>query len=77
MAELLTAVGIWAVVLTLGMYQLGLWIQKKTGLALCNPILIAAAAVILGAGWEGCLGTLGYVLLWMAAAVLAVGVALW
>ena len=47
MSELLTSIGIWAVVLTLGLYQLGLWIQKKTGLALCNPILIAAAAVIL------------------------------
>ena len=47
MSELLTSIGIWAVVRTLGLYQLGLWIQKKTGLALCNPILIAAAAVIL------------------------------
>ena len=47
MTELLTSVGIWAVVLTLGLYQLGLWIQNKTGLALCNPILIAAAAVTL------------------------------
>lgn len=47
MTELLTSVGIWAVVLTLGLYQLGLWLQKKTGVALCNPILIAAAAVIL------------------------------
>ena len=47
MTELLTSIGIWAVVLTLGLYQLGLWVQKKTGLALCNPILIAAAAVIL------------------------------
>lgn len=46
MTELLTSIGIWAVVLTLGLYQLGLWLQKKTGLALCNPILIAAAAVI-------------------------------
>lgn len=46
MTELLTSVGIWAVVLTLGLYQMGLWLQKKTGLALCNPILIAAAAVI-------------------------------
>ena len=46
MTELLTSVGIWAVVLTLGLYQLGLWLQKKTGLALCNPILVAAAAVI-------------------------------
>lgn len=46
MTELLTSIGIWAVVLTLGLYQLGLWVQKKTGLALCNPILIAAAAVI-------------------------------
>lgn len=47
MSELLTSIGIWAVVLTLGLYQMGLWVQKKTGLALCNPILIAAAAVIL------------------------------
>ena len=46
MTELLTSIGIWAVVLTLGLYQLGLWLQKKSGLALCNPILIAAAAVI-------------------------------
>lgn len=46
MTELLTSIGIWAVVLTLGLYQLGLLLQKKTGLALCNPILIAAAAVI-------------------------------
>ena len=46
MTELLTSVGIWAVALTLGLYQLGLWLQKKTGLALCNPILVAAAAVI-------------------------------
>ena len=47
MTEVLTSIGIWAVVLTLGLYQLGLWLQKKTGVALCNPILIAAAAVIL------------------------------
>ena len=47
MTEILTSIGIWAVVLTLGLYQLGLWLQKKTGVALCNPILIAAAAVIL------------------------------
>lgn len=42
--------------------------------ALVLWVSAAAAAVILGAGWEGCLGTLGYVLLWMAAAVLAVRV---
>lgn len=47
MTDLFTSIGIWALVLTLGLYQLGLWLQKKTGLALCNPILIAAAAVIL------------------------------
>lgn len=45
MTELLASTGIWALVLTLGLYQLGLLLQKKTGLALCNPILIAAAAV--------------------------------
>lgn len=47
MIELLTSIGIWAFVLTLALYQLGLLLQKKTGLALCNPILTAAAAVIL------------------------------
>ena len=47
MIDLITSVGIWALVLTLGLYQLGLWLQRKTGLALCNPILIAAALVIL------------------------------
>ena len=46
MTELVTSIGIWALVLTMGLYQLGLWLQKKTSLALCNPILIAAAAVI-------------------------------
>lgn len=46
MTDLLTSIGIWAFVLTLGLYQLGLLLQKKTGLALCNPILIAAAAVM-------------------------------
>jgi drug/metabolite transporter (DMT)-like permease len=39
--------------------------------ALILWVSAAAGAVILGAGWEGCLGTLGYVLFWMAAAVLA------
>ena len=47
MIDLITSVGIWALVLTLGLYQLGLWLQRKISLALCNPILIAAALVIL------------------------------
>lgn len=47
MIDWIASVGIWALVLTLALYQLGLWIQKKTGLALCNPILIASALMIL------------------------------
>lgn len=46
MTELLTSISTWAVVLTLGLYLLGSFLQRKTGLALCNPILLAAAAVM-------------------------------
>lgn len=34
------------VVLTLGAYQIGLWLQKKTKTPLCNPVLIATVLLI-------------------------------
>lgn len=41
MAEFLQSVSLFPLVLTLGTYQIGLWCQKKTKSALCNPLLIA------------------------------------
>ncbi len=42
MAELLQSFSLFPLVLTLGSYLIGLWCQKKTRSALCNPLLIAA-----------------------------------
>lgn len=41
MAEFLASISLFPLVLTLGSYQVGLWCQKKTKSALCNPLLIA------------------------------------
>ena len=41
MAEFLEGISLFPVLLTLGTYQFGLWCQKKTKHALCNPLLIA------------------------------------
>ena len=46
MIEFVLESGLWALLLTLGAYQLGLFLRKKTGLAICNPLLISAAVVI-------------------------------
>lgn len=46
MRELLSQTSLFAVVLTLGAYQIGLWCQKKGKSPLCNPILIATVLVI-------------------------------
>ena len=46
MADFLTELPLFCLVLTVGAFQIGLWCQKKTGFALCNPILIGAALVI-------------------------------
>ena len=53
MAEFLEGISLFPVLLTLGTYQFGLWCQKKTKHALCNPLLIAtivsiAVLVVLG-----------------------------
>ena len=45
MKELLS-IGILPVVLTLSAYQVGVQIQKKSRLSLCNPILIAVLVVL-------------------------------
>ena len=42
MAEFLQNISLFPLVLTFGSYQIGLWCQKKTRSALCNPLLIAA-----------------------------------
>lgn len=46
MADILTELSLFSLVLTIGAFQIGLWCQKKTGSALCNPILIGAVLVI-------------------------------
>ncbi len=46
MADFLTGLPLFCLALTVGAFQIGLWCQKKTGLALCNPILIGASLVI-------------------------------
>lgn len=45
MGELLIKLPLFCLALTVGAFQIGLWCQKKTGSALCNPILIGAALV--------------------------------
>ena len=46
MIDLITQSGLWALLFTLGTYQLGLFLRRKTGLALCNPTLISALIII-------------------------------
>lgn len=47
MGELLTSASLFAIVLTLGAYEFGLWLQKKLKSPVCNPILVAVILVIL------------------------------
>ena len=46
MLDTVFSLPLFATVLTVGTYQIGLWCQKKTRFALCNPILISALLVI-------------------------------
>ncbi len=46
MADFLTGLPMFAVALTFGTFQFGLWCQKKTKFALFNPILVSALLVI-------------------------------
>ena len=41
MTEFLQSITLFPLLLSLGTYQIGLWCQKKTKLAICNPLLIA------------------------------------
>ncbi|MBQ4550377.1 MAG: LrgB family protein [Oscillospiraceae bacterium] len=46
MAEFILSIGVWGVALTLGAFALGTFINKKTGQALCNPLLLGSIFVI-------------------------------
>lgn len=46
MTDFLSGISLFPLVLTLGSYQIGLWCQKKTHSALCNPLLIASLLCI-------------------------------
>ena len=46
MAEFLESISLFPLVLTLGAYQVGLWLRKKWNNPLCNPLLIAVILVI-------------------------------
>ena len=55
MAEFLQHIPLFPLILTIGAYQIGLWCQKKTHSALCNPLLIAVVlciGVILCTGFD-------------------------
>lgn len=46
MVEILTSTSLFALMLTLIAFEIGLWVQKKVPFALCNPLLIAVILVI-------------------------------
>lgn len=46
MSELLTGASLFPIVLTLSTFLAGRYLQKKTGSALCNPILLSALAIM-------------------------------
>ena len=50
MGEIFMQTSLFAIVLTLGTYELGLWVRKKTGNALCNPLLISIFLVMIVLG---------------------------
>jgi len=55
MADFLADISLFPLVLTLGSYEIGVWCQKKTKSALCNPLLIATLitmAVLLVTGFD-------------------------
>lgn len=51
MSELLSSTSLFAVVLTLAAYELGCFCQRRTGLAVCNPILLGAVGVAAVLRW--------------------------
>lgn len=46
MSEFFSGLALFPLVLTLGSYQIGLWCQRKTRSALCNPLLVASVLCI-------------------------------
>lgn len=46
MVEFLQSITLFPLLLSLGTYQVGVWCQKKTKLAICNPLLIATVLSI-------------------------------
>ena len=46
MAEFIQSIGVWGVALTLGTFALGTWLNKKTGQAIFNPLLLGSIFVI-------------------------------
>ena len=46
MAELIQGIGVWGMALTLGAFALGTWLNKKTGQAIFNPLLLGSIFVI-------------------------------
>ena len=47
MREFIQSIGVWGVALTLGAFALGTWINKKTGTAIFNPLLLGSIFVII------------------------------
>ena len=47
MAEFIQSISVWSVAVTLGAFALGSWINKKTGQAICNPLLLGSIFVII------------------------------
>ena len=46
MAEFFQSIGVWGGALTLGAFALGTWLNKKTGQAIFNPLLLGSIFVI-------------------------------
>ena len=46
MAEFIQSISVWGVALTLGAFALGTWLNKKTGQAIFNPLLLGSIFVI-------------------------------
>ena len=42
MAEFIQSIPVWGVTLTLGAFALGTWLNKKTGMAIFNPLLLGS-----------------------------------
>ncbi len=46
MAEFIQSISVWGVALTLGAFALGTWLNRKTGQAIFNPLLLGSIFVI-------------------------------